>query len=61
MNMKHFLAYPSPAVYAINKARHEREKCFSAQYARSPGSLNNRSSTVGSLKAGKEAGHKTDD
>ena len=56
--MKHFLAYPSPAVYAINKARHERGQ-RDAHNARSPGNYNNRSSATGSSRnAGDKAPRK---
>jgi hypothetical protein len=50
LNMKHFLAYPSPAVYAINKARHERE--LRERLARFPGSLSTRPVSAGSNTKG---------
>jgi hypothetical protein len=50
LNMKHFLAYPSPAVYAINKARHERE--LRERFARFPGALSTRPVSAGSNTKG---------
>ena len=51
LNMKHFLAYPSPAVYAINKPRHERE--HRERLARFLESLSTRPASAGSNTKGR--------
>ena len=48
--MEHFLAHPNPAIYAINKARHERE--LRERPARFPGSLSTRPASAGSNTKG---------